>query len=232
MSADLTPASEKSLPYFDAPIAHFEMSTPMQDLDHPIAKPDGSEAVAELAREPTIVASGLTEHPPTIVEDRMANGAEAEADETVGDFDNVHLHPNGSEGWLPAADHDVLPSSPRTGATLRKTNPKTASMHSRAASLSRRGSLGRTSVTRATSVGGQSTSKRSIFNNAEGQPVAGSTFINGAGTTGPSASVEADESLHARAASANDALSSKQKKKVQKAEGLSNCLQNVVPALI
>ncbi|KAF9052484.1 hypothetical protein BDZ89DRAFT_1107695 [Hymenopellis radicata] len=217
MSTDVTPASEKGLPYFDAPVAHFHtMSTPTQDLDHPIAKPDDSEAVAELARDPTIVATGVSEQPPAAVEDRMVNGIEVEADETVGDVDNVHLHPNGSEGWLPAEDHDVLLPSLRSGSILRKTHHKAASVHARAASLRRGGSLSQASVTRAASVGGQST--RGIFTKADGQPVAGSTFIHGAGTTGPNVSVEADESLHARAASANNALSSKQKTKVQKAE--------------
>ncbi|KAJ7446920.1 hypothetical protein B0H11DRAFT_1745392, partial [Mycena galericulata] len=61
-----------------------------------------------------------------------------------------------------------------------------------------------------------SVSKRSVFTNADGQAVAGSTFINGAGTTGPNATAEQHESLHQRAASADAALTEQQKSRIAK----------------
>jgi hypothetical protein len=64
-----------------------------------------------------------------------------------------------------------------------------------------------------------SVSKRSVFTNADGQSIAGSTFINGAGTTGPNATAEHDSSLHQRAATADSILSEEQKAKIAKNEG-------------
>ncbi|KAJ7650142.1 hypothetical protein FB45DRAFT_10731 [Roridomyces roridus] len=64
--------------------------------------------------------------------------------------------------------------------------------------------------------------KRSVFTNAEGETVSGSTFINGAGTTGPSAVVDHDESLHQRASSADAVLSEQQKAKIARSESKSN----------
>ncbi|KAJ7928901.1 hypothetical protein B0H13DRAFT_1476936, partial [Mycena leptocephala] len=67
-----------------------------------------------------------------------------------------------------------------------------------------------------------SVSKRSVFTNADGQSIAGSTFINGAGTTGPNATAEHDSSLHQRAATADSMLSEEQKAKIAKNEAKSN----------
>lgn len=210
MSTTLTPSSDKSL-YFDAPIAHFHMSTPAQNSE--LAKPYGAEPVADSSRESTVVATGAS---PKAAPDTTRDFAtDAQGAESVDDADQVHIHPNGSEGWLPAADADAAAStSPRTGAKLRKSG----SVHSRAGGA--RSSSRASSVHRSGSIGGQSTGRRSIFTNSQGNAVAGSTFINGAGTTGPNASAEADESLHTRAASANDALTPKQKSKIVKAEGV------------
>ncbi|KAJ7678949.1 hypothetical protein DFH06DRAFT_502145 [Mycena polygramma] len=72
--------------------------------------------------------------------------------------------------------------------------------HARSASLGHAPSIGRASV----------------FTNTDGQTVGGSTFINGAGTTGPSASVERNESLHQRAASADATFSEQQKARITK----------------
>ncbi|KAF7316757.1 DNA binding protein Ncp1 [Mycena chlorophos] len=78
--------------------------------------------------------------------------------------------------------------------------------HARAASVGRAGSI----------------ANRSIFTNADGHTVAGSTFINGAGTTGPHATAEHDPSLHVRAATAESALSDEQKATIAKRESKSN----------
>ncbi|KAF8206265.1 hypothetical protein K438DRAFT_1756351 [Mycena galopus ATCC 62051] len=59
----------------------------------------------------------------------------------------------------------------------------------------------------------------SLFTNADGQTIAGSTFINGAGTTGPNATAEHNASLHQRAASADAMLSEEQKAKIAKNGG-------------
>ncbi|KIY67255.1 hypothetical protein CYLTODRAFT_422665 [Cylindrobasidium torrendii FP15055 ss-10] len=128
----------------------------------------------------------------------------------------VAIHPNGSEGWLPAADagDGEEPSaigSPKTSVLRRNTLVNRAP--SRAASTRSRGSHSRTQ-----SIGGVSLGRKSVFSNADGRPVSGSTFINGAGTTGPSASAEADESLAERAATADGVLSAKQQSRIKKNE--------------
>ncbi|KAJ7285134.1 hypothetical protein C8J57DRAFT_710128 [Mycena rebaudengoi] len=70
---------------------------------------------------------------------------------------------------------------------------------------------------RAASLGyAPSVSRRSVFTNADGRTVAGSTFINGAGTTGPNATAEHNESMHKRAASADAALTEEQKARITK----------------
>ncbi|KAJ7364183.1 hypothetical protein DFH08DRAFT_268194 [Mycena albidolilacea] len=69
---------------------------------------------------------------------------------------------------------------------------------------------------RAASLDTPSLTRPSVFTNADGQTIAGSTFINGAGTTGPNATAEHNESLHQRAASADAVLSEGQKAKIAK----------------
>lgn len=216
MSTTLTPASDKST-YFDAPIAHFNMSTPAHDLDQPIARPNGSEPVAVLAREPTVVGTGVS--PNASPKEAQAATRDTAADaQDADDAEKVHIHPNGSQGWLPAADDDGAASqSPRFGSLLRKNG----SVHSRAATNGAAGSSSRAaSLHRAGSIGGQSTGRRSIFTNSEGKAVAGSTFISGAGTTGPNASAEPDESLLNRSATANGTLTPKQRSKIAKSESM------------
>ncbi|KAJ7170826.1 hypothetical protein C8R43DRAFT_875233 [Mycena crocata] len=61
-----------------------------------------------------------------------------------------------------------------------------------------------------------SVSRRSVFTNNDGQTIGGSTFIAGAGTTGPNATAEHNESLHQRAASADAALTSEQQARITK----------------
>ncbi|KAJ7227320.1 hypothetical protein GGX14DRAFT_348202 [Mycena pura] len=72
------------------------------------------------------------------------------------------------------------------------------------------------SITSTTSI-----SRRSVFTNVDGRTVAGSTFTNGAGTTGPNAIAE-DESLHQRAASAEATLSEDQKAKLARSGSKNN----------
>jgi hypothetical protein len=69
---------------------------------------------------------------------------------------------------------------------------------------------------------------RSMFTNAGGQAVNGSTFIAGAATTGPNSTAEADGNLHRRAASADASLTPKQRSKIEKSEGTSFSSRNDV----
>lgn len=76
---------------------------------------------------------------------------------------------------------------------------------------------------RAASLGyAPSIDRRSLFTNTDGQTVNGSTFINGAGTTGPSATAEHNDSLHQRAASADAVLTEEQKAKISRSGTKSN----------
>ncbi|KAK0469705.1 uncharacterized protein EV420DRAFT_1634123 [Desarmillaria tabescens] len=123
------------------------------------------------------------------------------------------LHPNGSEGWLPAAELPPEHVSPtHTGPILR--NAEDAPSIGTSTSSVPKNTLNRgASVNRTASV-----SKRSVFTNADGNPIAGSAFIGGAATTGPNAKAEPDESLYYRAAEADASLSAKQLSKIQKTE--------------
>ncbi len=121
------------------------------------------------------------------------------------------IHPNGSEGWLPAADLLDEPVSPtHTGPILRPPSIDSSTSSAPKNTLNRGASVNRTA----------SVSKRSVFTNADGNPIAGSAFIGGAAMTGPNAKAEPDESLHHRAASADALLSEKQQAKIQKIEGV------------
>ncbi|KAJ3815551.1 hypothetical protein F5876DRAFT_2696, partial [Lentinula aff. lateritia] len=133
---------------------------------------------------------------------------------------DITAHPNGSEGWLPATDlpppsdraTSPSPQPPRSGSVLKKRRP--ASIASRASSV-RADGVERNRSTRSVE---STRSRRTVLTNADGKPVNGSAFINGAGITGPSATATADDSLHQRIQSADDALSGKQKKKIGKIE--------------
>ncbi|KAJ7261825.1 hypothetical protein B0H12DRAFT_1272559 [Mycena haematopus] len=61
-----------------------------------------------------------------------------------------------------------------------------------------------------------SLSKHSVFTNADGNTIAGSTFINGAGTTGPNATAQHNDNLHQRGASADAVLNAEQQAKIAK----------------
>jgi hypothetical protein len=61
--------------------------------------------------------------------------------------------------------------------------------------------------------------RKNIFKNKEGLPISSGTFINGAGTVGPHASIEPNDELQRRARDADFSLTQKQKTKIIKAEG-------------
>ncbi|KAL0562970.1 hypothetical protein V5O48_019108 [Marasmius crinis-equi] len=206
-STRTTPASEKSI-YFDAPIANFSMHN--QDPDQPIPKPDGSEPIADLTREPTVAANAAMNgtHRDNALYESFENQA------------RITAHPNGSEGWLPAED---VPAESTTlnGSTTKPGRASSVLRKKQAGSISSRASASATSLHRNRSLGAGSTrsiSRRSQFTNVDGKPVDGSTFINGAGTTGPGANAIADDSLHQRRATADSSLTPKQKSKIEKLE--------------
>ena len=194
-----TPASETSTTsvYFDAPLAHFHMSS--QDPEQPI---DGTSD-PDVNRNPSVA---------------MARNPDVKDSPNVYNDDDVH-NPNGvvdlnnSAGWLPAVDvPDTKPIRSRSVLKKPNTNPNpNPREHSPAPSTSsaRDGSNGR-APSRAPSIG-----KRNM---REGVPDPGSTFSNGAGTTGPNATAEQNINLHFRAASAEVSLTPKQKSKIAKSE--------------
>ncbi|KIK62930.1 hypothetical protein GYMLUDRAFT_471361 [Collybiopsis luxurians FD-317 M1] len=200
--------------YYDAPLAHFHMA---QNPDLPIV--NGKEQ-ASLNREPT-VAGGATKtrinsnSPPPAKEIVEDDGDPEFTDEP--DQNDITAHPNGSEGWLPATDlpppeRVMSPSSQpvRSGSVLKKRRPGSIASSVRGSGVER---------SRSTRSVGSTRSRRSMFTDVEGRPVNGSTFINGAGTTGPSATaVPIDDSLHRRMQTADSVLSGKQKKKIGKVE--------------
>jgi len=206
--------------YFEAPLAHFHMAQDIQDSNLPIA--NGAQE-SNLNREPT-VATGLK---PIVASSNGVLGNEVVDEDNDPDFadepNDITAHPNGSEGWLPATDlppvsdrvASPMQSQPRSASVLKKRRP--GSIASRASSVRGGATVERNRSTR--SVGSaRSTSRRSMFTDSEGKPVNGSTFINGAGVTGPSATAVPDDSLHKRMQSADSALNAKQKKKIGKTE--------------
>ncbi|KAG7089465.1 hypothetical protein E1B28_011150 [Marasmius oreades] len=218
-SVRTTPASEKSI-YFDAPIAHFHMQS--LDPEKPIPKPDASEPGAgDLSREPTVAIGGLTARKPA---GNVTNGDGLHREEDVLEDvspvgENIAAHPNGSEGWLPAEDVPTE-SNPAKDASKPARASSVLRKKRRSASVASRASASATSLHRHRSLGAGSTRSvsKSTFMNADGKPINGSTFINGAGTTGPASNAIADESLHQRHATADSSLRSKQRSKIEKLE--------------
>ncbi|KAJ6507991.1 hypothetical protein C8R47DRAFT_966361 [Mycena vitilis] len=111
-----------------------------------------------------------------------------------------------TEAELAEARDTVDPNDMPQPSRISPTSTPPPNGHARSASVGRAPSIGRASV----------------FTNTDGQTVGGSTFINGAGTTGPSASVERNESLHQRAASADATFSEQQKARITKNGSKSN----------
>ncbi|KAF9000676.1 hypothetical protein BDQ17DRAFT_661051 [Cyathus striatus] len=139
------------------------------------------------------------------------------------DDDNNISHPNRSYGWLPAVG---LPSAEPLTATVPLDNPHSSSRISSSSQLVQTSRSGGpdNQVIDANNTNSliRAASKRSTFINNEGRPVAGSTFINGVGTTGSNATTEHDGSLHNRSVSAETSLTPKQKSKIVKRETKDN----------
>ncbi|KAJ3767622.1 hypothetical protein FB446DRAFT_651841 [Lentinula raphanica] len=190
------------------------MSQNAQDPNLPLS--DTKES--NLNREPTVAGGGTRVAPnASLLDDTVADGDHQYTDEPQQD--DITAHPNGSEGWLPATDlpppdRALSPSSQnaRPASVLKKKRP--ASVASRASSIQGVPASDGVERNRSTRSVGSARSRRSIFTDAEGKPANGSTFINGAGATGPLATAAADDSLHQRMQSADDALTGKQKKKI------------------
>lgn len=121
------------------------------------------------------------------------------------------------------------PAQTNTTNTVSTPSPTKAS-HSREASIGRFSTTKRSSRAASptpgsvTSSGGaaarRAKSVRSL--NTNGEPINGSTFVDGAATAAP---LEIDTSLHERQATAEDELSSKEKAKLEKQEG--ECLASI-----
>lgn len=216
---DPSPSTSERSIYFDAPIAIFHsysthqpqlpqiMPSTISDVD---TQQNGEGA--SVVRQPTVAGPGNTTKingglaSPSLLSDTAEEEPEAPRP----------LAHRQSSGWLPAEDVDEDPqlqqqqqpsgAAPKRSSTLLRKNN----------SISRRSNYSRraTSPSMAESVG-----HKSVFTNAEGRPVAGSTFINGAGVTGPNAMAQADPSLHERRATADGQLTVKQRKQIEKAEG-------------
>lgn len=140
----------------------------------------------------------------------------------VEHFDEGVPHASGSNGWLPAVDvpHEGGVDQSNIDGVHKSHKKKRSSVHDNtlvespvangfAHNDAGSGGLGRTG------------SRRSAFKNSEGQPVEGPAFLYGAGTSGPQATVLPDESLHVRRTSADNALTPKQKSRIEKSEGTS-----------
>ncbi|KAJ3988920.1 hypothetical protein F5890DRAFT_1488821 [Lentinula detonsa] len=206
--------------YYEAPLAHFHMTQDAQDPNLPISDVQESD----LSREPTVAGGGIKLAPNAV---QLSEVVDDDGDPEYADEpqqNDITAHPNGSEGWLPAtdlpppSDRALSPSSQpaRSGSVLKKRRP--GSIASKASSVHGGPIFDGVERNRSTRSVGSTRSRRSMFTNAEGKPVNGSTFINGAGATGPSATATADGSLHRRMQSADDALTGKQKKKIGQAE--------------
>ncbi|KAF8150685.1 hypothetical protein B0H34DRAFT_801621 [Crassisporium funariophilum] len=162
-------------------------------------------------------------------------------------YQGIIQHPNGSEGWLPAENMPVPqqqsdpfnPSSRVVSPTAKLDNYASpgrmasptragippdalgASNASVTASTTRRATTGGVFAPKvngnATSLG-RASSRRSAHTTGEGRQITGSAFVNGAGTTGPSATAESDDELHNRGLMAHNNLTPKQKSKIARSE--------------
>lgn len=123
-------------------------------------------------------------------------------------------HPNGSEGWLPTEQQSTRPVAETTvSPDQQQTQTQTQQTPSVDAGPPASYAAPRTSASLA-----RSASKKSAFTSSEGKHIFGSAFVNGAGTTGPFSTVEADEELLNRANEAETNLSPKSKAKIYKSE--------------
>jgi hypothetical protein len=201
-----TPGSEVSV-YFDAPITHFHSSPPNNNTmdqqsprtTHNDAANMNLDAVNGRPAGDSYVAQGLS--------DQNQNQNQQ--------HDGMPLQHRESLGWLPATDlppNHVDGDEPHEANRRQNWGPTSSATSLRSAgSMRRSGSLNR----RAASV--RSTGRQSLFTNKEdGTPMDGSTFINGAGTTGPSTQPGIHDSVLERSNSVKAQLTPKQSRKVSK----------------
>lgn len=140
---------------------------------------------------------------------------------------NAEQHHKESEGWLPAVDSapqqsDVASRKEFESAYERNLSIAISPSPSTRRGWNRKNADGNRSQshTRSTSLA-RSASRKSTHTTGNGREVPGSAFVTGAGTTGPSASLDVDEeeALKMRATEAEERLTEKQKDKVRKEEG-------------
>ena len=129
-------------------------------------------------------------------------------------------HPNGSEGWLPTDNVPTEQQSARPVAetTVSPDQQQQTQQTQQTPSVDAGPPVSYTAPKTSASLA-RSASKKSAFTNSEGKQITGSAFVNGAGTTGPFSTVEADEELLNRANEAETNLSPKSKAKIYKSEG-------------
>ncbi|KAL0953270.1 hypothetical protein HGRIS_004520 [Hohenbuehelia grisea] len=140
---------------------------------------------------------------------------EPKTDNNISNENEPIVKPTESSEWLPAIDDGPTATQGHTragsaGSILKNRQSAASSLRSR--------DQAQNGLARSGSVGAASVGRRSLFNNRDGDAVNGSAFINGAGTVGPDATPEVDSSVHARGASADAALSPKQRSRIIKSE--------------
>ncbi|KAJ7773421.1 hypothetical protein B0H16DRAFT_148897 [Mycena metata] len=191
-----TPSSETSV-YFDAPILHMSSISPTTEGVPALSVV--TPPVPDAHQKPDFAAEAHAALAAKEASPESEPISEPPAAATLSD-------PPASTSPVPQTDAELAESrdvvDPNGISEPKASPPSTLSPHGhgRAASLGYAPSIG----------------NRSVFTNADGQTIGGSTFINGAGTTGPNATAEHNEGLHQRAASADATLSEQQKSRIAK----------------
>ncbi|TFK75177.1 hypothetical protein BDN72DRAFT_832528 [Pluteus cervinus] len=209
-----TSCSEQSI-YFDAPLASISMmngfptqaQAPPETESAPLVPPVQSfnPNVNEISDNPFQEHQAQQPPPPHDLEpmDHHPNELDSEPRADQG----FTTQPNESEGWLPATDAAPEPNGHKKGSILKPSG-------SLSRSVRRGGSVRDRDRPRSLSQA-ESVSRKSIaFSEA--------AFSNGPGTQPIGAGPEGDEDIINRAATANDALTPKQKSKILKAEAKDN----------
>jgi len=194
------------------------MATPSSDISTYFDAP-----IANFHSAPTAI-NDSDNNMSSIASPRLTNGSPPMPVPHMDEDQPITTHPNGSAGWLPATD---LPDD--------ETTQQNTSMNGGRANGTGTGKRASNFIQRSRSVASRSMAesigKKSVFTNSDGRAVAGSTFINGAGTTGPNAAAEADESLRVRSMSAEESLTKKQKEKIKRSECASTSSYSQLRAL-
>jgi len=130
----------------------------------------------------------------------------AQAGQKEREQDETNVTPE-SEGWLPTANAPEQSSAPRKGSILKSLTSQARNGTLKRESTSQGERRGSRSLTR-----NESTSRRSVTTSE-------AAFMGGRGTSAIGTGAEENEEIAARAASANEALTPKQRAKVVKSEG-------------